>query len=165
MIQNKKGFTLVEILIIVIIIGILVSVVLVSLINAKNKSQDNSVFTSFKSAVPAVFTCLTSGSPGVQLFDLQNNAGQSICTDPLATGDARWPDFSKYGWSNEKNGDPGFYWCRLGSTGPGPLISTSPVYVNGNFGGMRITGNFCIMLKKDSKYIWCTEEGCKKEGF
>jgi prepilin-type N-terminal cleavage/methylation domain-containing protein len=161
--KNEKGFTLIEILLIIAIIGILFSVVLVSLGNAKEKAQNNSAFTSFKSAIPAAFTCLTNGEEIVRLNS--PIVGNSICSNPLAVGNATWPDFSKYGWSNAINGNPaGFFWCDINSSGPAHPVSTGS-YENGRFGGTAKGGDFCIMLKRDNKYIWCTEEGCKKEGF
>ena len=85
--RNNKGFTLIEILVIVAIIIILVSVIMVSLINAKNKAQDNSAFTSFKSVAAPAFVCLTSGVPDVYL-NYPNFTGDNICSNPNVTSDS-----------------------------------------------------------------------------
>jgi prepilin-type N-terminal cleavage/methylation domain-containing protein len=162
---NKKGFTLIEILIIVAIIGILVTVVLVSTMSNKEKAQDNSAFTSFKSIAAPAFMCLTSGIANVQLTGPTNIA--TICSGAgvISSG---WPDFTKDAWSNtlsaSLSASKGFYWCPVGYTGNSHPTSVG-AYSNGTFGGDNSYGGFCFMMKKESKYIWCTLEGCHKEGF
>jgi prepilin-type N-terminal cleavage/methylation domain-containing protein len=152
--KKNKGFTLIEILIIIAIIGILVTAVLVSLLGSKKSAQDNSAFTSFKSMASPAFACLISNLPGVRLTE--PIAGANICSNPSATNGSVWPDFSKYGWTE-------FYWCDLNTQ-----IDIQPAtgsYNGTTFGGSGASGDFCFMMKNDSKIMWCTIEGCKKEGF
>ncbi len=158
--KNKKGFTLIEILMIVAIITILVSVILISLFSAKQKSQDVSAFTSFKSAAAPAFACLASGLPNIQLtLPAIPSGGNPLCSDPNGASNSVWPDFSKIGWSD-------FHWCA-----PGYNNSVHPAdcaaYADGACGGSRGTGNFCFMIQNNSsnKFIWCTLDGCRKEGF
>jgi len=166
--KNKKGFTIIELLVIIAIIGILVTIVFVDLLSAKKKAQDNSAFTSFKSVAAPAFMCLSSGVPGVQLTDPESTAGTvSVCSPP-EEGISAWPDFSKYGWSNTLSAslsdEKGFYWCDVNynsDTAP----STIGAYSNGSLGGTDSAGNFCFMLKNGDKYIWCTVTGCYKQGF
>jgi type IV pilus assembly protein PilA len=148
--KNKKGFTLIEILIIVIIIGILVSIVIISLMNAKTKSQDMSAFTSFKSIASPAFMCLDSGITGVRLSEYVSNS--SICSEASVVGDAVWPDFSKYGWGDVK-------WCFISDE-----IECSP-YNTALSCGANNSGDFCFMLEKDLKKMVCTVGGCFKYEF
>jgi len=165
--QNKKslsagrqGFTLVEILIIICIIGILVSAIMVSLMNAKNRSQDVSAFTSFKSVASPAFLCLISGLANVRLTDPVFNS--NICSNSSPTPDSVWPDLSaKLGWSS-------IQWCDLDSNPP-TTAKCGGGYSNGLCGGDRATGNFCIFATKGSgasqETMWCSVTGCHKIGF
>lgn len=163
---NRRGFTIMEILIVVAIIMILVTILLVSMSGSRKKAMDNSAFTSFKSAAAPVYMCLTSS------LDLNPSpsAGNNICNDTAAT-DAVWPDFSKYGWSNDlTSGNPTdpnnvFYWCSVDSTNSSVPTNASDQYEDGIFGGDKATGNFCFMMKNGDEYMWCTLTGCSKQGF
>jgi len=163
--KNKKGFTLIEILIIVCIIGILVSVIMVGLMNAKKKSQDVSALTTFKSIASPAFMCLNSG---IATVDLRNNpiAGNNICNSAIPTPNSVWPDFSKYGWTNAlAGGTNSFYWCNVNATGSALPATMSTTYTSGSVGGSRSTGDFCFMIRNGTKYMWCTLKGCYKQGF
>ena len=63
---NKKGFTLIEILITIAIIGILAAVILVTLNSAREKARDSSAIASARSAATAIQSCfLSSGSAAI----------------------------------------------------------------------------------------------------
>lgn len=157
--KKRKGFTLAEILIIVAIIAILVSTIMISLINGRNRAQDNSAFTSFKSLAAPAFVCINSNTPGVRLAEPPNPYvfDVNICSNSAITADSTWPNFSKYAWNE-------FHWCNI-NTPIGTRPGTGP-YDGINYGGNDAFGKFCFMLNKGTdKAMWCTVEGCRKEGF
>lgn len=81
--KHTKGFTLIELLVVIAIIGILASIVLVSLNSARNKGKDARIISD----VQQIRTALESGYNGSGYPDLKNNAsagstvvGNATCT-------------------------------------------------------------------------------------
>lgn len=150
-ITNKKGFTLVEILIILAIIMILISVILVSIYSARVKAGDSAAFTSVKSTAPAAFMCLMSNMILVGPGD--DASLPVICSKSglPAAGYTAWPDLRKNGWSYSS----GFHWCDVAS-----LVECS---IGSGCGAQG--EKFCYFIENGSKKILCTQEGCKKTGF
>jgi prepilin-type N-terminal cleavage/methylation domain-containing protein len=155
--KTSQGFTLIEILIVVVIISILVSVVLVSLFSARNKAEDNSVFSSLKSVAAPAFTCLSSGISDVRLTDPNAGGGNNICYPPTIISDSTWPDPARYGYA--------FHWCNINTSDLTAPPTSIGAYQDGVMGGDRAAGNFCFMMQEGSKTIWCVLNGCRKSGF
>lgn len=74
----KKGFTLLELLIVVAMIGILSSVMLFGMNASRNKAAANAAKQAFASLKPAIALCCGDGSK-----NLRTVAGNDVCSVPL----------------------------------------------------------------------------------
>ncbi|MCA9366319.1 prepilin-type N-terminal cleavage/methylation domain-containing protein [Candidatus Kaiserbacteria bacterium] len=113
----QRGFTLIELLIVITIIGILSSVVLVSLSSAREKSRDAARVSQIKEVKTALevyrsdnggYINICSGSPGnlpARAAALAPNYMSRLPTDPLHTGN---DDYLYCGSANVNGSGPGY---------------------------------------------------------
>lgn len=96
-----RGFTLIELLIVIAIIGILASIVLVSLSSARNKAREASFKATVRSTQPAGILCCDQTASSIQ-----NVVGGNLCSPNI---NSIWPNSSRISTitvnSNCSNGD------------------------------------------------------------
>lgn len=88
--KYSKGFTLVELLVVIAIIGILAAVVLVSLSSQRDKARRASAVQTVKSVMTIAVSCLTEGGNVLAPTSASTGAG-NICS-AIGFANSVWPD-------------------------------------------------------------------------
>ncbi|RJQ33657.1 type II secretion system protein [Candidatus Parcubacteria bacterium] len=144
--MNEKGFTLLELLVVVAIIGIMSTIAVVNLNSSRDKAKEVKILAEMSNKQKIAQVCsfsgleLNCGNYGDCNPDNRNNDDTSANYTPYpnrnicALGDnsVRWDNFAEYGWS----------WYRA-------LSNTEEL-------------TYCFGIKKDgeNKYISCAEDVC-----
>jgi prepilin-type N-terminal cleavage/methylation domain-containing protein len=94
--KHKKGFTLIEILVAIAIVGILASVVLVSMSSYRIKANAAKTIASLSSAVTSMASCWSMGGHAIRPPKSGESTNVAICN--LNTSYGKWPDISSNGY-------------------------------------------------------------------
>jgi prepilin-type N-terminal cleavage/methylation domain-containing protein len=84
--NNKKGFTLIELMLVVAIIGILAGIIMVSLSGQRQRAQDTKILAELSATIQPMLMCLSDDKD----VTVPNNGG-NICLALPAYG--LWPNY------------------------------------------------------------------------
>jgi prepilin-type N-terminal cleavage/methylation domain-containing protein len=102
-VDNRPGFTLVELLVIIGIIGILASIIFVRLATGKEKAQRASALSSLSGLMNEFTYCSTEDGEATDSAPVGGTTlvccTDSSCSDAVTGHDGTWPDISPTGFS------------------------------------------------------------------
>ena len=125
--DEEQGFTLIELMVVVLIIGILIAIALPTFLGARERAQNRAAQSSLRNALVAAKTAYTDDGD----YANANNSGLTLIEPSLTyldSGDSTGPNVvsvDSFGtgdviWAAAALSDSGeCYWIKDTSTGPG----------------------------------------------
>ncbi len=165
MLKKSKGFTLVELIIVIVIIGILAAVTVVGYTSQTSKARASSVYVSLSESVKAANVCLAGGNALTAAAAAANIGGTAVCT--LAAGNtvldatANWPVLS----AATVGGTWTYKDTTVAGTPAGTAVTTNSITASALviMAGSP-TGAASAWVAADSA-VKCTNTGCQKYNF
>ena len=120
---TQKGFTLIEMLLVIAIIGILSAAILVGVSSQRDKARASRVLVELSGVIQPMMMCWADGG------DVNvPSGGTKICVGEPGYG--KWPDISSQGWEyNDKDLDgSGSWYLKAKKTGSGEYICCNSTY-------------------------------------
>lgn len=94
--KKLKGFTLIELIIVIVIIGILAAVTVIGYTSQAAKARNNSAFVGLTEAVKGANVCIGSGDSLTAIAAAGTIQGVKICTGATAMTGV-WPNMTSIG--------------------------------------------------------------------
>ena len=169
--KKLKGFTLVELIIVIVIIGILSAVTIVGYASQAKTARNNSVFSSLSESVKGANVCIANGDKLTTTpWTVLTIAGKDICVSSVAgvtvPVSGKWPDLTKIGgsWKYVNYSTATGGWPTTAPTTPiinsitaGALTIATGAQTGGSATASSFTGT--------DPGVSCTINGCTKYGF